>query len=131
MNKIINYFLLLGAVCFTATTHADQCFPKKHANVPNITEKSYQQARKLLIQNKWQPLRTLSNNSTQEDLGYGNGWKFWKKGFKEVESCAATGLAPCVFNFTDVYGNNLKVYTEGEESGQYKAQVSHYEFHCK
>ncbi|NUG10191.1 hypothetical protein HUN13_01165 [Acinetobacter seifertii] len=131
MNKILNSFLLLSIFLFTTTTRADQCIPKKHASVPNITEKSYQQARKLLIQNKWQPLRTLSSNSTQEDLGYGNGWKFWKKGFKEVESCAGTGLAPCVFNFTDVYGNNLKVYTEGEESAQYKARVSHYEFYCK
>jgi hypothetical protein len=131
MNKILNSFLLLSIFLFTTTTRADQCIPKKHASVPNITEKSYQQARKLLIQNKWQPLRTLSSNSTQEDLGYGNGWKFWKKGFKEVESCAGTGLAPCVFNFTDVYGNNLKVYTEGEESAQYKAHVSHYDFYCK
>lgn len=131
MNKILTSFLLFGVVFSTATTYAAQCIPKKHANVPNITEKSYQQARKLLIQNKWQPLRTLSNNSTQEDLGYGNGWRFWKKGFKEVESCAGTGLAPCIFNFTDVYGNNLKVYTEGEESAQYKAHVSNYEFHCK
>lgn len=45
----------------------------------------------------------------------GNGWGFWKKGYTEIETCSGSGYAPCIFNFKDVYGNTLKIYTEGED----------------
>ncbi len=113
--------------------YAKSCTPNKHAKVPNITEKRYHQARKLLIANQWQPYRTININTAKDELMYsGNGWGFWEKGYTEVESCAGTGFAPCVFNFKDLYGNLLKVYTEGEESPEDKiyAGVSGYEFKC-
>ena len=120
---------MLFAILATSVS-AKQCIPTKHANIPNITDKTYHQARKLLIANNWQPLRTLSANSTEADLGYGNAWGFWKKGYREVESCAGTGTAPCVFNFKDVYGNKLKVYTEGEEYEDAFASVTSFSFNC-
>ena len=122
-------FCLLG----TSSLYAKSCVPKKHAKVPNITEKTYHQARKLLISHQWQPYRTININTAQEKLMYsGNAWGFWEKGYREVENCAGTGFAPCVFNFKDIYGNVLKVYTEGEESSEDKiyAGVSGYEFEC-
>lgn len=115
-------------------TNAKNCVPIKHAKVPNITDKTYHQARKLLIGNQWQPFRTINVNTAKDDLMYsGNGWGFWAKGYKEVQDCAGTGLAPCIFNFKDVYGNTLKVFTEGEEIPKDKiyASVSRYEFQCK
>ena len=131
MSKILNIIFVVFLASISTVSFAAQCAPKKHAKVPNITNKTYHQARKLLISNNWQPLRTLSANSTESDLGYGNAWGFWKKGYKEVESCAGTGLAPCVFNFKDVYGNKLKVYTEGEEMDGSYAGVSSYSFSCE
>ena len=37
-----------------------------------------------------------------------------KAGFKEVESCAPTGMAPCIYRFVDARGNKLKVVGVGE-----------------
>lgn len=130
MNKFINMTLIIGLIGFNSYANADECKPKKHAKVPNISEKSYHQARKMLIANQWMPNRTLSANSTESDLGFGNGWYFWSKGYKEVEACAGTGTAPCVFNFKDKYGNGLKVYTQGEDGGGFYARVSGYHFEC-
>ncbi|WP_173911043.1 hypothetical protein [Acinetobacter sp. Marseille-Q1618] len=129
--KSKNIVILLFCWVFSSITHAGECVPKKHAKIPNITGKSYHQARKLLIGNQWQPFRTLNINTAKENLGYGNGLTFWNKGYREVENCAGTGMAPCIFNFKDVYGNNLKIYTEGEEDKKYPATVSSYEFNCE
>ena len=130
--KII--LLILSLALFGSTSvHAKSCTPKKHAKVPNITEKTYHQARKLLIANQWQPYRTININNAEDELMYsGNGWGFWEKGYREVQNCAGTGFAPCIFNFKDVYGNILQVFTEGEESPDDKihAGVSGYEFKC-
>lgn len=131
-TKIIFLSTILGLLGISPV-YAKSCVPNKHAKVPNITEKTYHQARKLLIANQWQPYRTININTAKDELMYsGNGWGFWEKGYREVESCAGTGFAPCVFNFKDVYGNVLKVYTEGEESPRDKiyAGVSGYEFKC-
>ena len=118
----------------TFTVTAAPCIPTRHAEVPNITNNSDHQARKKLLANQWQPLTTIPFNEAEETLRYsGNGWGFWEKGYQEVETCAGTGFAPCIFNFTDIYGNHLKVYTLGEElteNGIY-AEVSEYGFYCK
>ncbi len=131
MNKFINIILFISLISFNTYANSKECNPKKHAKLPNISEKTYHQARKLLILNQWKPKRTLNANSTAGDLGYGTGWYFWSKGYKEVEACAGTGTAPCVFTFKDKYGNILKVYTQGEEGDGYYARVSGYNFECK
>ncbi|MDY6458134.1 hypothetical protein [Acinetobacter faecalis] len=130
--KII--ILTLSLLSLTTFANAETCTPSKHAKIPNIAEKSYHQARKQLIANQWQPVRTININTAKDYLMYsGNGWNFWKKGYTEIENCSGTGYAPCVFNFKDVYGNILKIYTEGEDSPKEKiyATISGYEFSCK
>ncbi len=127
-----SFFFLLLIINFSIA-EASPCIPTKHAKVPNITNKSYHLARKELLANQWQPLRTIPIQEAKETLMFsGNGWSFWKRGYQEVESCAGTGMAPCVFNFTDIYGNHLKVYTLGEEITEDKiyAGVSGYNFSC-
>lgn len=130
MKKISICILL---ITFNLSVSASPCVPKKHAVVPNITGKTYHQARKQLLANQWQPFSTISHNEAEEVLRFsGNGLDFWNKGYSEVEACAGTGMAPCVFNFSDVYGNNLKVYTSGEELADQKiyARVDSYGFYC-
>ena len=129
--KIISASLLMLTAI---STNAKNCTPSKHSVVPNITNKSYHQARKQLIANQWQPVRTININTAKDDLMYsGNGWGFWKKGYTEIETCSGSGYAPCIVNFKDVYGNTLKIYTEGEDLPKEKiyATVSGYEFSCK
>lgn len=126
-------FVLLLMLNFSIV-HASQCIPTKHADVPNITGKPYHQARKELLASQWQPLRTIPINEEEDILRFsGNGSKFWEIGYQEVESCSGTGMAPCVFNFSDIYGNNLKVYTLGEEitEDEIYAEVSQYGFSCE
>ena len=134
MRFLINCFILSSLIFNISTTNAKTCTPSKHSVVPNITNKSYHQARKLLIANQWQPIRTININTAKDDLMYsGNGWEFWKNGYTEIETCSGTGYAPCIFNFKDIYGNTLKIYTEGEDLPKEKiyATVSGYEFSCK
>lgn len=40
---------------------------------------------------------------------------FWDYGHKEINSCAGTGLNPCIFFFKDNCLNYLKINTIGEE----------------
>ena len=134
-EEMKNKFLILLLFMLTSfAVTAEPCVPTKHVPVPNITDKSYHQARKLLLANQWQPLVTIPFNEAEDTLMFsGNGWGFWSKGYLEVESCAGTGMAPCVFNFTDIYGNILKVHTAGEEIAEQKnyAGVTGYGFYCK
>lgn len=132
LMKCLSFFSVL--MLSFSIAHASQCFPIKHVDVPNITDKSYHQARKELLANQWQPVRTIPINEEEDALRFsGNGIKFWEMGYQEVESCSGTGMAPCVFNFIDIYGNNLKVYTSGEEFTEDKiyAGVSAYGFSCE
>jgi hypothetical protein len=129
-----SFFCFLLLIINFSSASATPCFPTKHAEVPNITNKSYHQARKELLANQWQPLRTIPIHEAKEMLKFsGNGWGFWEKGYQEVEACSGTGFAPCVFNFTDIYGNLLKVHTLGEEltEDEIYAEVSEYGFACK
>jgi hypothetical protein len=109
------------------------CYPPKHAEIPNLIGTNYHDARKELISNKWQPFTTLNFNTAKDELMYsGNGLGFWEQGYYEVEMCSGTGYAPCVFNFKDVYGNLLQVGTTGEEfpSEKIYATVSSVRFKC-
>jgi len=92
------------------------CYPPRHAKVPVTIELSYHKARKRLLAAGWQPLRTKPYNTsdTDPDISSGNGLIFWRK-YSELEACSGTGSAACSFLFHDVYGNRLRVITEGEE----------------
>ncbi len=114
------------------------CKPLKHAQVSSITDLNYHKARKTLIKAGWQPLQTKSFNdaateaSEDPDLSSGNGALFWEKGYVEIFGCAGTGLAPCSFMFKDMYNNQLKVTTAGEENIKEKAyaRVTGFNFVC-
>lgn len=110
------------------------CAPSKHSKLPTITDLTYAKARKKLLIAGWQPFRTIHHNDGDKnpDIAYGNGQLFWKRGYREVESCSGTGIASCSFLFEDVYGNRLRVTTAGEEILKQKsyAMVTSYQFVC-
>ena len=135
-NNLISIFALLAFT--SASTIAigaeESCKPTKHAEVPTITNFTYHKARKALLKAGWQPLQTKSFNEASEDpdISSGNGAIFWKKGYVEVEACAGTGVAACAFLFKDIYNNQLRVTTAGEEYPKEKAyaQVTGFNFVC-
>lgn len=110
------------------------CAPAKHSKLPAITDLTYHRARKLLLKAGWQPVQTINANKASTDVKilWGNGQLFWKKGYREVESCSGTGLAFCSFLFSDAYDNRLRVVTGGEEDPKekYFARVSNHKFVC-
>lgn len=111
-----------------------QCPLEIHAKVPVITNKTYHEARQLLLDAGWQPMQTIHYNDIDNPvIRYGNGQTFWAKGYVEIDDCAGTGFAPCLFNFTDVYSNRLQVMTQGEEYPEYDAYalVNGYRFQCE
>ncbi len=79
--------------------------------VPNTEGLPYSQARLEIISSGWSPVQTLDN---EEPLGMER--VFWNYDYKEVHSCAGTGISPCVFFFQDNCLNYLMVNTAGEES---------------
>lgn len=133
LNKIILCSLLLPTMVSLNTAMAQACYPKKHAAITKILNKNYHQARKMLLANNWQPYQTVHYNRAAEMFTYGNGEIFYQKSnYFELEFCAGTGMAPCIFNLKDIYGNVLEVTTEGEEYPREKiyATVSSYQFSC-
>ena len=128
MNKRI-VILSATLALLSSTAGATVYTEPLHIDVPVITGKTYHDARKALLSSGWQPIRTISYNEVNSpDISYGNGEIFWSKGYVEIESCAGTGIAPCRFAFSDLYGNKLIVVTEGEEYPEEKtyATVSRY-----
>lgn len=116
MNRSIMTTVVLATIFITNNSFA-HCPVSKHTEVPVITELTYHDARDLLLKAGWQPVQTIHYNDIENsDISYGNSALFWNKGYTELESCAGTGLAPCLFDFADIYGNHLKVVTLGEES---------------
>lgn len=118
----------------TASAGEKPCYPTKHAKVPVITGMTYHRARQMLLSAGWQPRRTKAYTGTDQDpdISCGNGRLFWNRGFTEVEACAGTGVGACSFLFEDVYGNRLRLTTEGEELAQPRthAVVVGYRFVC-
>ncbi|HKY46246.1 MAG TPA: hypothetical protein VJM50_24350 [Pyrinomonadaceae bacterium] len=127
--------LLVGLLPAVLLAQERPCRPAKHAKIPAITEYTYHKARKRLLAAGWQPVRTKSINDarTDPDILHGNGPLFWRKGYVEIEACSGTGVAACVFLFKDVYGNRLRVTTQGEEVPRSKsyARVSGFQFVCE
>ena len=116
-------------------TQERPCSPREHAKLPAITESTYHKARKRLLAAGWQPVKTKSVNEarTDPDILAGNGPLFWRKRYVEIEACSGTGVAACAFLFKDVYGNRLRVTTEGEEVPRWKsyARVRGFQFVCE
>jgi len=137
-NKLISALALLAFTSTIAIGAEESCKPVRHAKVPTITNFTYHKARKALLKAGWQPLQTKSFNdaakkaSEDPDLSSGNGAIFWEKGYVEVEGCAGSGLSPCAFLFKDIYNNQLRVTTAGEEYPKEKAyaQVTGFNFVC-
>lgn len=130
MKKLLLLLMLCSA---TNLAFAKKPCPKpNHAKVPAIAEVTYHKARKAILAAGWQPLVTVRHQDVEEEL-FGQAKEFWYKGYREVESCAGTGLSPCVFSFSDVYGNTLRVMTTGEEHPSMKiyARVRRFEFVCE
>ena len=105
------------------------CSPGRHAVLPEIMGLSYHQARAQLIAAGWAPLR---GDLVDVPHPPGNASYFLKvRGYSEVESCSATGLAWCRFLFQDMYGNKLLIGSVGEEvPGIQTAEVNRVEFLC-
>lgn len=131
MNTLIAA-LLLSSFSSLAMAQDKPCAPAKHAKLPKMTEKTYHSARKALLAAGWQPVRTKSYNEEDPDTSSGNGKLFWEQGYRELLFCSGTGMAPCGFLFSDVYGNRLQVETSGEEmpKEKYHAVVVGFRFVC-
>ncbi len=93
----------------------------KEAIIPEIQDEIYSDARAKIIASGWSPFQT------REEEIFGSERVFWDYGYKEVHSCAGTGLSPCIFIFKDECLNYLKVSTVGEEhpSQEIYAKISH------
>lgn len=85
-----------------------------HSPIPKIHGLAYDAARSLLIDSGWQPLMHSWSYGFDPDISGGNGPYYWDKGYWEIRQACPTGLANCLFVFTDVYGNRLLVGTAGE-----------------
>ncbi len=86
-----------------------------HEPVPNISGRTYHEARKILIQNNWQPLMNPWSHTNSFGVFAGNAKEFWEKGYHELVNACPTGYAFCLFKFADIYRNTLHVVTAGEE----------------
>ena len=137
-NQLLSAFAIVAFTSAISIKADESCKPDKHTNVTSITNFTYHKARKALIKAGWQPLQTKTfNDAAKEamedpDLSMGNGMIFWNKGYVEIEGCAGTGLSPCAFLFKDIYGNQLRVKTAGEENPKEKsyARVTGFNFVC-
>jgi hypothetical protein len=74
---------------------------------------SYGQARQLLIKSGWQTKTTRWQDKSCPE--YLVGCKY-----PEVESCSETGTGPCIFNWLNVNGRILSVYTNFDGNGNTK-----------
>ena len=75
----------------------------------------YRTARRNLIAAGWVP-QIHTNSPVFEDGTEDFMTKpAWAAGYREVSSCAGTGMAPCVYKFADNEGNALEVVGFGED----------------
>lgn len=87
-----------------------------HAPIPRMRGLPYCEARQLLEEAGWQPKLQHWSHGEKFDMTTGNGLYFWGRGFHEIQHSSGTGLSPCTFAFSDIYGNALIVTTVGEVS---------------
>jgi len=94
-------------------------------SIPKIYGTTYDVARKLLIKEGWQPNERHISHGNDPEVKFGNGPIFWKRGYRELDSCSGSALAECLFEFIDPTERVLVVVTQGEEDehGAYHATV--------
>ena len=71
---------------------------------------SYSAARELILSEGWQSAGTpwgMLGSTMELDIHFKNGWR-------ELVSCAGTGLSPCRYEFSNIRGETLVAITEGE-----------------
>lgn len=128
-SKFLKFNLYLGiATAFFSANSAlaQSCQVKQHAPIPKIYGLDYDQARKNLIAAGWQPQKNHWTYKTELGEWNAPAMEWWNKGYWELSGCSG-GLVYCGFNFTDAYGNQLEVRTQG----QVNASVDKYSFVCK
>ncbi len=99
-------FYVLGVLVLLASVHVtslSQVIPQVELGTP------YKKVRTALIKEGWTPVR---QNVEPYDM---MGAEHRKKGWIEVEVCAGTGRAPCVFVWQNQQGKRLEVVTTGED----------------
>lgn len=113
-----------GGTVYTAPP-APQTSVSGEFPVPKIYGLTYDEARKLLIQEGWVPAKNRMIHGDSVEASSGNGPEFWKRGYWELDSCSGTGLGHCMFRFIDPSRRVMVVVTEGEESedNTYHARV--------
>ena len=101
--------------------------------IPVINGTAYDVARELLIREGWQPNEKHWSYGDTPKVQSGNGPIFWKRGYRELESCSGSALAECLFEFIDPAERVLVVVTQGEEAedGEYHATVKRVVFKPK
>jgi hypothetical protein len=84
--------------------------------IPNLFHMKYTEARDSLINAGWIPLLHHWSYSQDNNVKWGNGPVFWKKGYWEIENSSGTGIACCEFIFKDPSGRKLEVVTGGMQA---------------
>lgn len=106
------------AACFSISTLATT----QPADTPPILDIPYHEARKQILSDGWQPVRSISPGTPIDDIGY-VAHSYLRRGYNEVVGCSMSGATPCAFRFHKD-GATLNVYTLGEEGDGYFAMVS-------
>lgn len=92
--------LLLSGFAFTSQA---QVIPQVALGTP------YKNVRAALLKEGWKPVRQTPEPHDAM------GAELRAKGWHEVEVCAGTGYAPCVFVWQNQQGKRLEVVTRGED----------------
>ena len=94
-----------------------------HTPIPNVDGLSYHDARTQIMSAGWQPRNTWWPHHAGLETTCGNGYEFWRRGYREIKATCPTGYAFCRFEFVDVYSNVLVVVTAGEELPEHGCQA--------
>jgi hypothetical protein len=101
---------VLGASAAIAAPMTTPATPTKivdaRSSLPLKTGMSYETARRVILKAGWQP-----NLTGEKNLGDRRVKALYDAGYPEVEDCSGTGLAPCLFTFTNARGEMLSVST--------------------
>lgn len=82
-------------------------FQVQAQTIPEVKKgSSYASVRQALIKEGWKPV-------PQNEEAFGLTTEVRKK-YKEVQGCAGSGIAPCIFIFKNASGKILEVGTVGE-----------------
>lgn len=108
MNRLISLItpLVLGAIALVPAPTPAQTVPRLQQGQP------YTQVRQTVTAEGWQP--AASNARSPQNLNGFESYIVNTLGYREMKSCAGTGLGACRFEFTSG-GRTLVLITAGEE----------------